>query len=61
MKTFILSCLVLLLSTACKKDRTCECRNVNNTYEAGQVKASKSAAKKHCQSLSAGSTECYLK
>ncbi|MCC6372014.1 MAG: hypothetical protein IT236_13505 [Bacteroidia bacterium] len=47
--------------TACAKDRECECKNSNGTYPAGTTKATKQAAKKHCESLSGGDTKCYLK
>lgn len=60
MRLTLLVCLFFLV-TACRKDRMCECRNNNGTYDAGSVKASRSQAEKKCQSLSAGSTECYLK
>jgi hypothetical protein len=39
----------------------CECRNANGTYVAGEVKATASKAKKHCESLSTANTECYVK
>ncbi len=50
-----------LLFAACKKNRTCECKNANGVYEAGQIEATKNKAKKHCKSLSTSTTECYLK
>lgn len=47
---------------ACKKDRTCECKNSNSTYTSGVLENStKHAAKKSCESLSQGDTNCYLK
>ncbi len=52
---------VMALTTACKKNRSCECKNANGTYPAGEIEATKSKAKKHCESLSTGSTECSLK
>jgi hypothetical protein len=46
---------------SCVKDRTCECKNQNGTYDAGVTKGTKAQAKKHCKSLSGGGTDCYLK
>lgn len=51
----------LFLFASCKKDRTCECKNANSTYDAGQIEATKSKAKKYCKDLSTSSTDCYLK
>jgi hypothetical protein len=51
----------LILAFACKKDWKCECKNVNATYTAGEVRATRAHAKKHCESLSGANTECYLK
>jgi len=59
--TPIFALLALFLCFSCKKERTCECSNSNGTYDAGTLDASKSYAKKHCKSLSAGETECKLK
>lgn len=50
-----------LLLGACKKTRTCECKNANGTYTAGEIEATKSKAKKQCEALSTSATECYLK
>jgi hypothetical protein len=52
---------ILGLFMSCKKDHTCECRNSNGTYEAGETKSTKNKAKKYCESLSGGDTQCYLK
>jgi len=46
---------------ACKKNYTCECKNANGVYVAGEVDATQSKAKKHCEGLSGSSTECYVK
>ena len=46
---------------SCKKNRICECKNTNNTYDAGELEATKSQAKKFCKDLSEGETDCYLK
>jgi hypothetical protein len=53
--------LFFILFAACKKDRTCECKNSSSTYAAGDVEATKSQAKKYCKDLSSGDTQCYLK
>jgi hypothetical protein len=45
----------------CKKDRQCECKNSNGAYDAGEVTATKTKAKKICKELSTSTTECYLK
>jgi hypothetical protein len=57
---------VLILSLAlsafsCKKTRTCECKNSNGTYVAGEKEGTRYQAKKYCKSLTNGSTTCYLK
>lgn len=52
---------VLLAITACKKNRECECKNSNGTYDAGEVEATKLRAKKLCKDLSTSTTDCYLK
>ncbi|MGZ3898941.1 MAG: hypothetical protein ACXVNM_06470 [Bacteroidia bacterium] len=58
----IIPVLVLLLtSAACKKDRMCECKNSNGTYDAGEVTATKYKAKQLCKDLSTSTTNCYLK
>lgn len=51
----------LFFCISCKKERTCECSSSNGTYTAGTLEATKSYAKKHCKSLSAGETTCKLK
>jgi hypothetical protein len=56
----IISLCVVVLS-ACKKDWTCECENSNGKYNAGEVTATKTKAKKHCESLSNADTKCGLK
>lgn len=50
-----------LMAVSCKKTRMCECKNSNGVYDAGEVEATKSKAKKYCSDLSTSSTECYLK
>lgn len=46
---------------SCSKTRSCECKNANGTYAAGEIDGTRSQAKKHCKSLSSSNTECYLK
>lgn len=46
---------------ACEKERVCECKNAYSTYDAGQLKTTKSQAKKSCKELSTADTDCYLK
>ena len=53
--------IVGLTFFSCKKDRICECKNSYRTYDAGEIKMTKSKAKKHCKTLSTVDTECYLK
>ncbi len=50
-----------LATFSCKKTRNCECKNSNGSYLAGEKEGTKSQAKKYCESLSNGSTTCYLK
>lgn len=59
-KTILIITAVLMLA-ACKKNYTCQCTNSNGTYDAGEIEATKNQAKKHCESLSGGSTTCKLK
>ena len=47
--------------TSCKKNRSCECKNANGVYDAGEIEATKYKAKKYCKDLSTTSTTCYLK
>ncbi|MBL7935654.1 MAG: hypothetical protein JNM51_07580 [Bacteroidia bacterium] len=62
MKIIRISALFFMfLVISCKKERTCVCKNSNGTYDSGTLDATKSYAKKHCKSLSAGETECELK
>jgi hypothetical protein len=61
MRKTILILVLLWVGTACKKNRICECKNSNGTYEAGELEATKQQAKKDCKALSEGQTECYLK
>lgn len=56
-----IACLTFLTLFSCKKDHTCQCSNSFSTYDAGTVEMTKSQAKKHCKSLSAGETTCKLK
>ena len=53
--------LVIMSLASCKKNYTCECTNTNGTYVAGEVEATKSKAKKHCEGLSTSNTECVAK
>ncbi len=57
----IFALFLLFFVVSCKKERTCQCTNSNGTYDAGTLEATKSYAKKHCKSLSAGETTCTLK
>ncbi|MBL7902655.1 MAG: hypothetical protein JNK73_11725 [Bacteroidia bacterium] len=52
---------VIMSLASCKKNYTCECTNSNGTYIAGEVEATKSKAKKHCEGLSTNSTNCLAK
>jgi len=62
MKRFlIICCLSGFALASCVKDRMCECKNENSTYDAGETKATKARAKKYCKSLSSDNTKCYLK
>lgn len=45
---------------SCKKEYTCVCKNSNGSYIAGTVEATKSNAKKHCESLSTADTSCGI-
>jgi len=53
--------LVIMSLASCKKNYSCECTNSNGTYIAGEVEATKSKAKKHCEGLSTASTDCVAK
>lgn len=53
--------ICLFLLSSCKKDYTCVCINSNGSYDAGTVEKTKRQAKKYCEDLSAGATECKLK
>lgn len=55
----LLVCSMFLMS--CEKERVCECKNAYSTYDAGQLKTTKSQAKKTCKELSTADTDCYLK
>jgi hypothetical protein len=61
MKKLVVYNFVCLLLCSCVKNRQCECKNANNTYNAGATENTKRAAKKHCESLSTSETTCYLK
>ncbi len=58
---FTILVLVIISLSSCKKNYTCECTNTNGTYVAGEVEATKSKAKKHCEGLSTSNTECVAK
>ncbi|MBA3664605.1 MAG: hypothetical protein H0W61_10400 [Bacteroidetes bacterium] len=60
-KITIIAVIVSCTLISCKKDRICECKNSNGTYDAGEVTATKMQAKKLCKDLSTSSTQCYLK
>jgi len=60
-KSFGLIIIIVFVFASCKKNRVCECKNSNGTYDAGELDATKYQAKKHCKSLTDGATECYLK
>ncbi|MCZ8286858.1 MAG: hypothetical protein O9353_15500 [Bacteroidia bacterium] len=53
--------LAFFILVSCKKEYTCQCNNSFSTYDAGTVEMTKSQAKKHCKSLSAGETTCQVK
>ena len=57
----IYAVFVMLIVASCKKERTCQCTNSISTYDAGTLDATKKYAKKYCEDLSAGETECNLK
>lgn len=61
MRKIITLIMLTLFMLSCKKNRTCECKNSNGTYDAGDVEATKMRAKKYCEDLSDGQTQCYLK
>ncbi len=58
---FTILVLVIISLSSCKKNYTCECTNTNGTYVAGEVEATKSKAKKHCEGLSTNNTACVAK
>ena len=60
-KKLFLSLAVISILVSCKKTYQCACTNSNGTYDAGEVEATKNKARKHCQSLSSGSTTCDIK
>lgn len=60
-RVLYLTFLCGLIFSACSKSRTCECKNTNNTYDAGETDATRHQAKKYCKELSSGDTECHLK
>jgi len=53
--------LIVCMTTACKKNYSCECRNANGTYAAGETYGTEKKATEKCKSLSAGDTNCYVK
>lgn len=57
----LIAVLLVSVFVSCKKNYTCECKNSNGTYIAGEVEATKSKAKKHCEGLSTSNTECVAK
>jgi hypothetical protein len=60
-KKILLFAFSLGLFVSCKKTYQCQCSNSNGSYDAGETEGTKSQAKKHCKSLSSGSTTCDLK
>jgi hypothetical protein len=46
---------------ACKKNYSCECRNSNAVYPAGDTYSTKKKADDKCKSLSSSDTNCYVK
>lgn len=60
-KMLILTLAVATLTTACKKNYSCECRNTNGTYAAGETYGTEKKATDKCKSLSSGDTNCYVK
>ncbi|MEO6305742.1 MAG: hypothetical protein ABIP51_21505 [Bacteroidia bacterium] len=62
MKTTLSILIFLALGfSSCRKDYTCECKNTNTTYVAGETEGTRSQAKKYCQSLSTADTKCNIK
>lgn len=59
-KKVILVFFVLSVFASCKKTYQCQCTNSSGTYAAGETEGTKMQAKKHCESLSEGSTTCGL-
>lgn len=57
----VIFAMSVFIMGSCVKDRTCECKNSNSKYDAGEIEATKGQAKKYCKGLSGGDTECYLK
>ena len=57
-KVFLL--FFAFVAVSCKKDYNCICTNSNGSYTAGTVDATKSDAKKYCESLSTSDTSCGL-
>jgi len=61
MKIIRISLLLLaFITVSCKKDYNCVCTNSNGSYTAGTVEATKSDAKKYCESLSTTNTSCGI-
>lgn len=58
----IIYILIFFISglTACKKTYVCECKNSNSTYVAGEKEGTRNQAKKYCQGLSTGNTQCNI-
>lgn len=46
--------------SSCKKNYTCECKNANASYPAGEIETTRSKAKKYCQDLSTADTKCNI-
>jgi hypothetical protein len=62
MKKVIFSLMLAGIAfVSCKKNHTCACKNVNSTYDAGDVDGTRHYAKNYCKDLSSGDTQCYLK
>lgn len=51
----------IMMSSSCKKNYTCECRNNQGVYDAGVVYGTKNKAADKCKNLSTANTNCYVK
>jgi len=61
MRKIVFLAMMCVLAVSCRKKWQCECSNTNGTYIAGDIEATRSKAKKHCESLSTADTRCNIK